>query len=126
MKPSLGKLIKIIFKRFKHKKTVITNHEAYNKYLVMVCRKMTMKHGKVRKYDLEMVEKYDGKEGIFKAQHSPMLAILNVLMQTKALLFYGFYGFAYVGSYGGNIALKIEGVGSCGSTSLHTWMTKLP
>ena len=37
-----------------------------------------------------------------------------------------FYGFAYVGSCGGNITLKIEGVGSCGSTSLHTFMTKLP
>ena len=37
-----------------------------------------------------------------------------------------FYGFAYVGSCEVNIALKIEGVGSCGSTSLHTLMTKLP
>ena len=29
-----------------------------------------MKHGKVRKYGLEVVEKYDGKVGIFKAQQS--------------------------------------------------------
>ena len=85
-----------------------------------------MKHGKVRKYDLEVVEKYDGKEDILKAQHTPMPMILHVLMQTKTLLFYGFYGFAYVGSCGGNIALKIEGVSSCGSTSLHTLVTKLP
>ena len=85
-----------------------------------------MKHGKVRKYDLEVVEKYDGKAGIFKAQHTPMPAILHVLMQTKTLLFYGFYGFAYVGSCGGNIALKIEGVGSFGLASHHTLMTKLP
>ena len=69
MKPSLEKLSKIIFKTLKHKKTIITNHEAYNKYLVMICGKMTMKYGKVRKYDLEVVAKYDGKEGIFKAQH---------------------------------------------------------
>ena len=34
----------------------------------MICGKMTMKYGKVWKYDLEVVEKYDGKEGIFKAQ----------------------------------------------------------
>ena len=40
------------------------------------------------KYGLEAVAKYDGKEGIFNAQHSPMLAILHVLMQTKTLLFY--------------------------------------
>ena len=72
---------------------------------------------------LEMVAKYDGKEGIFEAQHTPMLAILHVHMQTKTLLFLGFYNFAYVGSCGGNIALKIEGAGSCGSTSLHTLMT---
>ena len=50
MKPSLEKLIKIIFKTFKHKKTAITNHEAYNKYLVMICGKMIMKYGKVWKY----------------------------------------------------------------------------
>ena len=68
MKPSLGKLIKIIFKTLKHEKTVITNHEAYNKYLVTVSRKMAMKYGKVRKYDLEVVEKHDKKAGIFKAQ----------------------------------------------------------
>ena len=68
MKSSLGKLSKIIFKTLKHKKTVITNHEAYNKHLVMICGKMAMKHGQVRKYDLEVVAKYDGKEGIFKAQ----------------------------------------------------------
>ena len=53
----IGKLSNIIFKTLKHKKTVITNHEAYNKYLVMICRKMTMKHGKVQKYDIEVVEK---------------------------------------------------------------------
>ena len=104
---------------------VITNHNAYNKYLVMFYRKMAMKHGKVRKYDLEVVEKYDRKVGIFKAQHTPMPAILHVLLQTKTLLFYGFYGFAYVGSCGGNIALKTEGVGSCGLASLHTLVTKL-
>ena len=69
MKPSLGKLSKIIFNTLKHKKTLITNHEAYNKYLVMVCGKMAMKYGKVWKYDLEVVEKYDRKAGIFKAQH---------------------------------------------------------
>ena len=68
MKPSLGKLSKIMFKTLKHKKIVIIHHEAYNKYLVMICRKMAMKHGKVRKYDLEVVAKYDGKAGIFKAQ----------------------------------------------------------
>ena len=34
----------------------------------MVCGKMAMKYGKVRKYDLEVVEKYDRKGGIFKAQ----------------------------------------------------------
>ena len=68
MKPSLGKLSKIIFKTLKHKKTVIIHHKAYNKYLVMICRKMAMKHGKVQKYDLEVVVKYDGKAGIFKAQ----------------------------------------------------------
>ena len=52
-----------------------------------------MKHGKVRKYDLEVVAKYDGKAGIFKAQHTPMLAILHVLMKTKTLLFYLFLWF---------------------------------
>ena len=85
-----------------------------------------MKYGKVRKYDLEVVEKYDRKADIFKAQHTLMPAILHVVMQTKTLLFYGFNGFAYVGSCVGNIALKIEGVGSHGSTSLHTLMTRLP
>ena len=83
----------------------------------MICGKMTMKHGKVRKYDLEVVEKYDGKVGIFKAWRTPMPVILHVLMETKTLLTYGFYGFAYVGSCGGNIALKIEGASSYGSTS---------
>ena len=87
---------------------------------------MAVKHGKVRKYDLEVVEKYEGKESIFKTEHTAMPMILHVLMQKKTLLFYGFYGFAYVGSCGGNIALKIEDVGSCGSTSLHTLVTKLP
>ena len=38
----------------------------------MICKKMAMKHGKVQKYDLEVVEKYDGKEGIFKAQQVPI------------------------------------------------------
>ena len=57
-------------------------------YLVMILGKMTMKYGKVQKYDLEVVEKYDRKVGIFKAQHSPMPAILYFLMQRKTLLFY--------------------------------------
>ena len=34
----------------------------------MICEKMTMKYGKVWKYDLEVVAKYDGMVGIFKAQ----------------------------------------------------------
>ena len=57
-----------MFKTLKHNKTIIIHHEAYNKYLVMICRKMAMKHGKVRKYGLEVVEKYDRKVSIFKAQ----------------------------------------------------------
>ena len=52
---------------------------------------------------LEMVAKYDGKEGIFEAQHTPMLAVFHVLMQTKTLLFLGFYDFAYVGSCGATL-----------------------
>ena len=52
---------------------------------------------------LEMVAKYDGKEGIFKAQHPSMLAILHLLMQIETLLFLGFYDFAYVGSCGATL-----------------------
>ena len=33
-----------------------------------------MKYGKVRKYDLEVVTKYDGKVGIFKAQQGVTFA----------------------------------------------------
>ena len=83
-----------------------------------------MKHGKVRKYDLQVVANYDGNEGIFKAQHSPMPAILHVLMQTKTLLFYGFLWLCICWFLWGQHCLKIEGFGSCGS--LHTLMTKLP
>jgi hypothetical protein len=79
MKPSLEKLSKIIFKTLKHKKTIIIHHKAYNKYLVMICRKMAMKHGKVWKYDLEVVVKYDGKAGIFKAQQSSFLTGIQVV-----------------------------------------------
>ena len=36
---------------------------------------MAMKYGKVQKYDLEVVEKYDRKVGIFKAQHKSLLNV---------------------------------------------------
>ena len=83
-----------------------------------------MKYGKVRKYDLEVVEKYDGKEGIFKAQHSLIPMILHVLVQTKILLFYGFLWFCICWFLWRQHCLKIEGSSPC--ESLHTLMTKLP
>jgi hypothetical protein len=91
MKPSLGKLSKIIVKTLKHNKTIIIHHEAYNKYLVMICRKMAMKCGKVRKYDLEVVKKYDGNEGIFKAQQ---FYFINMMESTfcRSELPFGYYG----------------------------------
>ena len=57
----------------------------------------------VWKCGLEVVDEYDGKEGIFKDQHTPMPMILHVLMQTKIFLILCIsMAFADVDSCGGN------------------------
>lgn len=55
-----------------------------------------------------MVVLYDGKMGIFEAQHPPIPEGLHVLMQTNFLLFDRFLW--------DNITWIFEGAGSCGST----------